>query len=93
MNLSRRNFLKLGASSLLACGSGVPLFLARTARVIAGEQGTKAKGRVLVVIELSGGNALDATSCLFSHCVRCACDVALIRRQPARITSFRIEIT
>jgi uncharacterized protein (DUF1501 family) len=56
MNLSRRDLLRLGASSLLACGAGVPLFLARTARVVAAEPGTKAQGRVLVVIQLDGGN-------------------------------------
>jgi uncharacterized protein (DUF1501 family) len=56
MNLSRRDLLLLGTSSLLACGAGVPLFLARTARAVAAEPGATAKGRVLVVIQLGGGN-------------------------------------
>ena len=37
MNLSRRDLLRLGTSSLLACGSGVPLFLVRTATAVAAE--------------------------------------------------------
>src|SRR5262245_18168382 len=56
MNLSRRDLLRLGPSSLLASGAGVPLFLARTASVGAAEPGARAKGRVLVVIQLDGGN-------------------------------------
>jgi uncharacterized protein (DUF1501 family) len=56
MNLSRRDLLRLGTSSLLACGAGVPLFLARTARAVAPEPAARAKGRVLVVIQLDGGN-------------------------------------
>jgi uncharacterized protein (DUF1501 family) len=56
MNLSRRDLLRLGASSLFACGAGVPLFLARTARVVAAEPAARARGRVLVVIQLDGGN-------------------------------------
>jgi uncharacterized protein (DUF1501 family) len=56
MNLSRRELMRLSASSLLACGAGVPLFLARTARAVAGEPGAKSKGRVLVVVQLDGGN-------------------------------------
>lgn len=56
MSLSRRDLLRLGASSLVACGAGVPLFLARTARAVAAEPGAKARGRVLVVVQLDGGN-------------------------------------
>jgi uncharacterized protein (DUF1501 family) len=56
MNLSRRDLLRLGTSSLVACGAGVPLFLARTASAVATEPGAKGKGRVLVVIQLDGGN-------------------------------------
>src|SRR5262245_24146645 len=56
MDLSRRDLLRLGTSSLLACGAGVPLFLARTARAVAAQPGTKAKGRILVVLQLDGGN-------------------------------------
>src|SRR5262245_26600625 len=55
MNLSRRELLRLGSSSLVACGAGVPLFLERTARGVS-EPGTKCKGRVLVVVQLDGGN-------------------------------------
>jgi uncharacterized protein (DUF1501 family) len=56
MNLSRRDLLRLGTSSLLAYGSGVPLFLAHTARAIAAEPGARTRGRVLVVVQLDGGN-------------------------------------
>jgi uncharacterized protein (DUF1501 family) len=56
MNLSRRDLLRLGTSSLLACGAGVPLFGARTARAVATEPASRAKGRVLVVLQLDGGN-------------------------------------
>jgi uncharacterized protein (DUF1501 family) len=55
-NLSRREVLRLGTSSLLACGTSVPLFLARTARAVAAEPRTKSKGRILVVVQLDGGN-------------------------------------
>jgi uncharacterized protein (DUF1501 family) len=56
MNLSRRDLLRLGTSSLVACGAGAPLFLARAARAVAAGPGTRAKGRALVVIQLDGGN-------------------------------------
>jgi uncharacterized protein (DUF1501 family) len=56
MNLSRRDILRFSASSLLASGAGVPLFLARTAHAVAGDPVTKAKGRILVVVQLGGGN-------------------------------------
>jgi uncharacterized protein (DUF1501 family) len=52
--LARRDFLKTGlrASSLLALAPAVPGFLAETARAA----GPQRDGRVLVIIELSGGN-------------------------------------
>src|SRR5262249_34437711 len=56
MYLSRRDLLRLGASSLVACGAGVPLFLARTARAVADEPAARARGNVLVVVQLDGGN-------------------------------------
>jgi uncharacterized protein (DUF1501 family) len=55
-NLSRRDVLRLGAASLLASGTSVPLFLARTAHAVAAEPGSRSKGRVLVVVQLDGGN-------------------------------------
>jgi uncharacterized protein (DUF1501 family) len=48
--LSRRDFL--GRSALIALAPSVPLFLARSARAAAPQR----NGRVLVVIELNGGN-------------------------------------
>src|SRR5262249_14118731 len=48
--LSRRDFLK--RSSLLALAPAVPGFLAETARAAAPQR----DGRVLVVVELNGGN-------------------------------------
>ncbi len=56
MTPTRREFLHLGlgSSTLLACGTTVPVFLARSAlATAAGDQST---GRVLVVLELTGGN-------------------------------------
>src|SRR6185312_4629336 len=48
--LSRRDFL--GRSALIALAPTVPLFLARSLRAAAPQR----DGRVLVVIQLSGGN-------------------------------------
>lgn len=55
MPASRRRFLKstLGASTLLSMGLDVPAFLARSAMAAVK---TPAKNRVLVVVQLSGGN-------------------------------------
>jgi uncharacterized protein (DUF1501 family) len=56
MNSTRREFLRLGLGSctLLACGTSVPGFLAQSA--LAMPSGDKSTGRVLVVLELNGGN-------------------------------------
>jgi len=58
MHPTRRDFLRLGlgSSTLLACGATVPAFLARSAFALAAEPSRGAKGRVLVVLELNGGN-------------------------------------
>jgi uncharacterized protein (DUF1501 family) len=55
MHTTRREFLRLGlgTSALMSCSPTVPLFLARTARAAAPPV---AGGKVLVVVELSGGN-------------------------------------
>jgi uncharacterized protein (DUF1501 family) len=57
MNATRREMLRLGlgSSALLACGPTVPLFLARSAGAAA-EGPASPKGRVLVVVQLDGGN-------------------------------------
>ena len=57
MQPSRRDFLKagLGSSTLLAYGLSVPTFLARTANALAADRAGNA-GRVLVVLQLDGGN-------------------------------------
>lgn len=54
MNTTRRRFLQstLGTSALLSVGMQVPAFLARTARAAGAVTGE----RVLVVVQLSGGN-------------------------------------
>ncbi len=56
MHPTRREMLRLGlgSSALLACGPTVPLFLARSAHAMAGA--ANAKGRILVVVQLDGGN-------------------------------------
>ncbi len=53
MQPTRRDFLRgFGSSTLLACGTSVPAFLARSASAV----GAGAAGRVLVVVQLTGGN-------------------------------------
>ena len=56
MHITRRDFFKeaAGATSLLAFGSSVPAFLARSAAAM--EAGPASREPVLVVIQLSGGN-------------------------------------
>jgi len=56
MHISRRDFFKetAGATGLLAFGSSVPAFLARSAAAM--EAGQTSRESVLVVIQLSGGN-------------------------------------
>jgi uncharacterized protein (DUF1501 family) len=56
MSHNRREFLRLGAASLLTTGTVVPTFLANAARVLAAEPDKNTKGRVLVVLQLDGGN-------------------------------------
>jgi len=56
MHPTRRELLRLGlgSSTLLACGANVPMFLARSATALA--DAPSAKGRILVVLQLDGGN-------------------------------------
>jgi uncharacterized protein (DUF1501 family) len=56
MHPTRREMFRLGlgSSALLACGPTVPLFLARSAHALT--DAAKAKGRILVVVQLDGGN-------------------------------------
>ncbi len=58
MHPTRRDFLRLGfgSATLLACGSTVPAFLARSASVLAASPAKKSDGNVLVVVQLDGGN-------------------------------------
>jgi uncharacterized protein (DUF1501 family) len=58
MHPTRRELFRmgLGSSALLACGSTVPMFLARSASALAGDGTAAAKGRILVVVQLDGGN-------------------------------------
>jgi uncharacterized protein (DUF1501 family) len=46
----------LGATPLVACGAAVPAFLARSAAAVAAGPADAGKGRVLVVVQLDGGN-------------------------------------
>jgi uncharacterized protein (DUF1501 family) len=55
MQPTRRDFLRLGGSTLLACGAGVPTFLARSALALDNTP-ARQRGRVLVVVQLDGGN-------------------------------------
>ncbi len=56
MHPTRREMIRLGlgSSALVACGPTVPLFLARSAGAVA--EGGATKGRILVVVQLDGGN-------------------------------------
>ena len=56
MHISRRAFIKetVGATGLVAFGSSIPAFLARSSAAM--EAGQRSAGTVLVVIQLSGGN-------------------------------------
>ncbi|HKI35349.1 MAG TPA: DUF1501 domain-containing protein [Gemmataceae bacterium] len=58
MQPTRRDVLRLGlgTSTLLACGATVPTFLANAANALAAEPARDAKGRILVVLQLDGGN-------------------------------------
>jgi uncharacterized protein (DUF1501 family) len=58
MHPTRREMIRLGlgSSALLACGQAVPLFLARSAAALAEGTSPDAKGRILVVVQLDGGN-------------------------------------
>ncbi len=57
MRFTRRDWLRLGLASpaVLACGDAVPSFLAHSAAsVVDGDSG--ARRRILVIVELAGGN-------------------------------------
>lgn len=58
MHSTRRELLRLGleSSTLLACGASVPTFLAHSAAALAGAPAAANKGRILVVLQLDGGN-------------------------------------
>jgi uncharacterized protein (DUF1501 family) len=50
---NRRDFLR---STLVACGASVPVFLARSAFALANRPTDTTDGRVLVIVQLDGGN-------------------------------------
>src|SRR3954464_2287060 len=58
MTTTRRELLRLGlgGSTLLACGPTAPTFLARSAVALADAPKRDTNGRILVVIQLDGGN-------------------------------------
>jgi uncharacterized protein (DUF1501 family) len=58
MDSTRREVLRLGlgSSTLLATGTTVPTFLARSAAALADTPAASRKGRILVVLQLDGGN-------------------------------------
>ncbi len=58
MHPTRREMLRLGlgSSALLACGETVPLFLANSATALASDRPSAPQGRILVVVQLDGGN-------------------------------------
>jgi uncharacterized protein (DUF1501 family) len=57
MTPNRRDFIRLGlGSTLFTCGPTIPLFLARSAKAIANGSSRDDNGRILVVVQLDGGN-------------------------------------
>jgi uncharacterized protein (DUF1501 family) len=58
MDATRRELIRLGlgSSALLASGLTVPMFLARSAAALASDGAVLSKGRILVVVQLNGGN-------------------------------------
>jgi uncharacterized protein (DUF1501 family) len=58
MDSTRREVLRLGlgSSTLLATGTTVPRFLARSAAALADTPAASMKGHILVVLQLDGGN-------------------------------------
>ena len=58
MHSTRREMIRLGlgSSALLASGGVVPMFLARSAAAMTDDKQTASKGRILVVVQLDGGN-------------------------------------
>jgi uncharacterized protein (DUF1501 family) len=58
MHPTRREMLRLGlgSSALLACGSTVPVFLSQSANALADDRRSSPKGRILIVVQLDGGN-------------------------------------
>src|SRR3954452_9472221 len=58
VTMTRREWIRLGLGTptLLACGTTVPAFLARSAHALSDGPGRLDDGRVLVVVQLDGGN-------------------------------------
>ena len=67
MHPTRRDLLRLGLGSatLLASGTQVPAFLARSAAACSVEPARPNKENILVVVQLDGGN--DGLNCVVPH--------------------------
>ncbi len=66
MSSTRRTFLKrLGAAGVVSIGAAPPMFLARAACAAKNEESKPTSGRILVLIQLAGGN--DGLNTVIPH--------------------------